>query len=64
MRSTSAPMSASIIAAKGPGPMPATSTMRIPASGPVVPWSEGEVVTGDEDKGGRRQGGVPPPVGA
>src|SRR6202022_3953527 len=33
---TSAPMSASIMQAKGPGPMPANSTMRKPASGPEV----------------------------
>ena len=35
MRSTSAPMSESIIAVNGPGPMPANSRMRIPFSGPV-----------------------------
>ena len=33
-RITSAPMSASIMAPKGPGPMPATSMMRYPVSGP------------------------------
>src|SRR5213075_3169200 len=33
---TSAPMSASIMQANGPGPMPANSTMRVPASGPEV----------------------------
>jgi hypothetical protein len=33
-RRQSAPMSASSIAAKGPGPIPANSTMRRPASGP------------------------------
>src|SRR5436305_649932 len=33
---TSAPISASIIDAKGPGPRPANSTMRMPASGPAA----------------------------
>ena len=33
---TSAPMSASIMHANGPGPMPANSTMRMPVSGPEV----------------------------
>ena len=35
MRSTSAPMSESIIAVNGPGPMPANSRMRIPVRGPI-----------------------------
>ena len=35
-RTTSAPMSASIMPANGPGPMPANSTMRLPVSGPDV----------------------------
>src|SRR3984957_17505446 len=35
MRSTSAPMSASIIAANGPGASPAISTILIPFSGPI-----------------------------
>ena len=41
---TSAPMSASIMQANGPGPMPANSTMRKPASGPearVADWAAG-----------------------
>ena len=36
MRTTSAPMSASIMAANGPGPMPAISMTRTPASGPLI----------------------------
>src|SRR6185312_7200820 len=35
-RTTSAPMSASIMAQKGPAPSPATSTMRTPRSGPPL----------------------------
>ena len=35
-RMTSAPMSASIMPAKGPGPIPASSMMRMPASGPAM----------------------------
>ncbi len=35
-RTTSAPISASIIAANGPGPMPAISKMRTPCSGPAI----------------------------
>ena len=35
-RITSAPMSASSIAANGPGPMPASSMMRTPLSGPDI----------------------------
>ena len=38
-RMTSAPMSDNIMAAKGPGPMPAISTIRKPVSGPVIPSS-------------------------
>jgi hypothetical protein len=34
-RRTSAPMSASIIAQNGPGPMPAISMIRMPSSGPT-----------------------------
>ena len=36
-RITSAPMSASIMAANGPGPMPAISMIRYPVSGPDMP---------------------------
>src|SRR5579875_486044 len=36
MRTTSAPMSASIMPQNGPGPMPATSITLIPLSGPIV----------------------------
>ena len=36
MRTTSAPMSASIMAQKGPGPMPAISITFVPESGPVT----------------------------
>src|SRR5450755_1054704 len=47
-RSTSAPRSASTIAANGAGPMPANSTMRTPLSGPISdspnePYSFGRV---------------------
>jgi hypothetical protein len=43
---TSAPMSASSMQANGPGPMPANSTMRMPASGPLARC--GEAVLSDE----------------
>ena len=36
-RTTSAPRSASIMAANGPGPIPAISTTRMPLSGPMLP---------------------------
>src|SRR5471032_384825 len=39
MRITSAPMSASIIAANGHGPSPTISTTRIPLSGPLIATS-------------------------
>ena len=38
-RITSAPMSDNIMAANGPGPMPAISTIRKPERGPVIPSS-------------------------
>src|SRR5205823_8457994 len=37
---SSAPISASSMQANGPGPMPANSTMRTPASGPLAYWVE------------------------
>src|SRR5262249_17346790 len=39
MRTTSAPMSASTMAQYGPGPIPAISSSRIPASGPILMFS-------------------------
>src|ERR1700733_12184718 len=39
MRITSAPMSASIMAANGHGPSPTISTTRIPLSGPLIATS-------------------------
>jgi hypothetical protein len=37
-------MSASIMQAKGPGPMPANSTMRTPVRGPLARWVEAGAV--------------------
>jgi len=54
-RSTSAPMSDSIMAANGPGPIPASSTTRYPASGPatVRPRPERPVADEGGDKSGK-----------
>src|SRR3954452_9418557 len=67
IRSTSAPRSASSIAANGPGPIPASSTTRSPARGPVVmagpDRTGGPAVKQARRCGqgsGRRDGGVPP----
>ncbi len=58
-RMTSAPMSASIMAAKGPGPMPANSMMRTPCSGPaIVPAVQSTPATMADSSPAR----PPPPV--